>query len=53
MNTITDDRKAAQELLLSYAQDIVNMWPNISFRTLRSLHEKVMGLKDALEMLGK
>jgi hypothetical protein len=39
------------ELALAYAQDIVNIWPNVSIRTLSTVTDKVNALREALKLL--
>lgn len=41
----------AIQLVLSYAQDIVEAWPTMTLRTLWKMTTKVEALKQALELL--
>ena len=41
------------QLTLSYAQDIVDAWPNMTLRTIRNMTERVNALKEALELYKK
>ena len=50
MRTKTQARQEALELVLSYAQDVVDFWPKMTLRTIRVMIPKMAGLKEALEM---
>jgi hypothetical protein len=39
------------ELVASCAKDVVDYWPNMSFKTIRIMIPKMQALKEALEML--
>ena len=39
------------ELVATYAKDILEFWPQFSFRTVRTMVTKMENLKQALEML--
>lgn len=43
-------RAEALELVLSYAHDLVNMWPTVTIRTLSRVTDKIKALKEALEL---
>lgn len=43
------EKLEASELALMYAEDIVNMWPQTTMRTLYKVTNKVAALKEALE----
>lgn len=45
------DRKDAMELVLLYAQDIVDSWPKMTLRTLGQMTGKIGALKEALTLL--
>lgn len=47
---IEDEKEEAQELALSYAQDIVNSWPSMTLRTLSQMTSKINALREALEL---
>lgn len=38
------------ELVMSYARDIVNAWPQMTLRTLGQMTKKIEALKEALEL---
>lgn len=38
------------ELALSYAQDIVNNWPNTTLRTMGQMTNRVNALREALDL---
>lgn len=40
----------AYKLVASYAQDVVNYWPSMTFRTIRIMIPKMDALKEALEL---
>lgn len=42
-------RLDAIELVIMYAQDIVDLWPNTSLRTLYKITDKVASLREALK----
>lgn len=46
-------QKEAQELALSYAQDIVNSWPSMTLRTLSQMTNKINAMREALELAKK
>lgn len=48
-----EQRKMATELLITYAQELVDMWPGITLRTLGQATKKVADLKEALSLLVK
>ena len=41
------------KLVASYAQDVVNYWPLMTFRTIRIMIPKMDALKEALELASK
>lgn len=41
----------ALEMIASCAKDVVDYWPNMSFKTIRIMIPKMQALKEALEML--
>jgi len=45
------DNHEELELLLLVAQDIVDGWPTLTFRTIGNMTKKVDTLKQALELL--
>jgi hypothetical protein len=45
------NREEALALLISYAQDLVDMWPNITIRTLSTATKKIDDLKEALKLV--
>lgn len=47
----TPTRLEALELVASYAKDVIDYWPNMSFKTIRIMIPKMQALKEALEML--
>ncbi len=46
-------KQEALELVLSYAQDVVDFWPLMTLRTIRVMIPKMAALKEALEMYRK
>lgn len=38
-------------LLASIAQDVIDFWPNMTFRTVRVMIPKMQALKEALELV--
>ncbi len=38
------------ELVASYAKDVIDFWPNMTFRTIRVMIPKMAALKEALEL---
>lgn len=44
-------RKEALELVASCAKDVIEYWPNMSFRTIKVMIPKMQALKEALDML--
>jgi len=44
-----EKRLEALEYVLAYANDIVELWPTITMRTLWKMTDKVASLKDALK----
>jgi hypothetical protein len=44
-------REEAVQLLISYAQDVVDFWPLMTLRTIRVMITKMASLKEALELL--
>jgi len=44
-------RNEALEFVASYAQDVINFWPNMTFRTIRLMIPKMEALKEALGLL--
>ena len=44
-----EKRSEAVEFVLMYAQDIVEMWPTVTLRTLWKVTDKVASLKSALK----
>jgi hypothetical protein len=46
-------RKEALELVILCAQDIVDGWPTLTFRTIGNMTKKVDTLKQALEAVKK
>jgi hypothetical protein len=50
--TIEDmrERATAMELVVSYANDLVKMWPTVTMRTLGTVTKKIADLKEALEL---
>lgn len=38
-------------LLASIAQDVIDFWPNMTFRTVRVMMPKMAALKEALELV--
>lgn len=38
-------------LLASIAQDVIDFWPNMTFRTVRIMIPKMAALKEALELV--
>ena len=40
------------KLLVSYAQELVKMWPSVTLRTLGSVTKKISDLKEALSLIG-
>ncbi|HEY5267561.1 MAG TPA: hypothetical protein VII94_00300 [Candidatus Saccharimonadales bacterium] len=44
-------KREALELVASFAKDVVDYWPNMSFKTIRIMIPKMQALKEALEML--
>lgn len=38
------------ELALSYARELVDMWPNVTMRTLGTVTKKIVALREALEL---
>jgi hypothetical protein len=44
-----EQRSEATELALMYANDIVEMWPTVTLRTLWKVTDKVASLKAALK----
>lgn len=47
---LADDRKEALELLLVCAKDVVEYWPQFSFKTIRIMAGKMETLKQAVTM---
>lgn len=43
----------ALKLAVSYAQDVVDFWPNMTMRTIRIMIPKMEVLKEALTLAGK
>lgn len=41
----------ALELVASYAKDVVNYWPSMTFRTIRIMIPKMDALKEALDLV--
>lgn len=39
------------KLIASYAQDVVDYWPTMTFRTIRFMIPKMEGLKEALSLV--
>jgi hypothetical protein len=39
------------KLLASFAQDVIDFWPNMTFRTVRVMMPKMAALKEALELV--
>jgi hypothetical protein len=48
-----DDRLAAIELAILCAKDVVDYWPQFSFRTIRIMAAKMDTLRQALETAKK
>ena len=46
-------RNEALEMVASYARDVVDFWPSMTFRTIRIMIPKMESLKQALELAGK
>lgn len=46
---VQDKKNEAKELVIMYAKDIVELWPNITIRTLWKMTDKVNSLKEALK----
>lgn len=44
-----NSKQEAVELLVAYAQDIVDAWPNLTMRTLSTMTARVNTLRQALE----
>ncbi len=38
------------ELVMSYARDIVNSWPNTTLRTMSQMTNRINALREALEL---
>lgn len=51
--TASQAKQEALELVLSYAQDVVDYWPQMTLRTIRVMIVKMASLKEALEMYRK
>lgn len=41
------------EFVLSYANDLIKMWPTVTLRTLHTVTTKIAGLKEAVALIGK
>lgn len=41
----------ALELVASYAKDVIDFWPSMTFRTVRVMMPKMAALKEALELV--
>jgi hypothetical protein len=48
-----NSKQEAVELLVAYAQDIVDAWPNLTMRTLSTMTARVNTLRQALEEVKK
>lgn len=48
---IANKKLEAYELVRSYAKDVVDYWPNMSFKTIRIMIPKMEALKQALELI--
>ncbi|CAB4196945.1 hypothetical protein UFOVP1290_465 [uncultured Caudovirales phage] len=46
-----EKRLESVELLVLYANDIVNLWPTITMRTLWKITDKVSSLKECLKQI--
>jgi hypothetical protein len=46
-----DQRKMGLELLATYAQELIDMWPTITMRTLWKVTNKIADLKEALSLV--
>lgn len=47
------NRSEALELVLTYAKDIVESWPNMTIRNIGNMTTKINALKEALELAKK
>ena len=46
-----EKRIEALELVASYARDVVDYWPSMSFKTIRIMIPKMASLKEALSLM--
>ena len=48
-----EQRVESFEFVMSYAQDLIKMWPTVTLRTLHTVTTKIAGLKEAIALVEK
>lgn len=47
---VAEQRLENFELVVSYAKDLIKMWPTVTLRTLHTVTAKIAALKEAVDL---